>query len=226
MTAVIETRARRAREPSAVSTLLALAGLDANAGGDASRARLYVGTLAVGFAILVALFKAGALGVLSVMFFRGLVLAGIAFLAAFGLAWAALWRWKALGLTGRDAFSAAVLSLSFNTCFLVVVPVTVDRSISIFMLGEMNAAPEHLYSAEEMSQLFKTVYVGHYRQIERRMREQTVAGNVEAVDERYRISSRGKLSVATAKLVVWLFGGDERLANPAAAKRAVAVQQN
>ena len=187
-------------------TLLALAGL-------------YVAMLVVGFVAFAALFKAGTLSGMAVMFFRGLILALVAFVGTFALALAALSRRGSSGLNGRDAFGAAVLSLSFNISFLVVVPVTVDRSISIFVLGQMNAAPDRLYSSDDMSRLFNSVYVGRYGQIDRRLREQTIAGNVEAIGDKYRISARGRLSIATAKLVVWLFGGDARLADPASADR-------
>ena len=185
-----------------------------------SLAALYIATLVIGFLVFVALFKAGVLSGITVLFFRGLILSALAFLSTFGLAVAALSRWKSSGLGGRDAFSAAILSLSFNICFLVVVPVTVDRSISIFVLGEMNATPDHLYSADEMSRLFATVYVGDYHQIERRLNEQAITGNVEAVGDRYRISAQGRLTIATARLVVGLFGGDARLASPTDAGRA------
>lgn len=184
-----------------------------------SLAALYVATLVIGFLVFVALFKASVLGGITVLFFRGLILSAFAFLGTFGLAVAALSRWKSSGLGGRDAFSAAIFSLSFNICFLVVVPVTVDRSISVFVLGEMNATPDHLYSADEMSRLFTTVYVGTYHQIERRLREQAITGNVEAIGDRYRISAQGRLSIATARVVVGLFGGDARLASPTDAGR-------
>jgi hypothetical protein len=177
---------------------------------------LYTATLAVGFAALVVFFKAGAFDGITVLFFRGLILSVLAFVVTLALMLAMLaLRRRPDVLSGRDAFSTAIVSLAFNICFLVVVPVTVDRSVSIFVLGEMNKEPDRLYSSQDMSQLFTTVYVQDYQQIDRRMREQTATGNLEAVGDRYRISARGRTSIATAKLVLWLFGGEARLANPA-----------
>jgi hypothetical protein len=151
---------------------------------------------------------------LDVMFFRGLVLAAATFLVLFALGLLATRVRPSYGFMGRDAFSAAVLSLSFNVCFLVVVPVTVDRSISVFMLGEMANAPDHLFSSAEMSRIFTKVYVGDLAQIDRRMHEQSVTGNVEQLQDGYRITPRGRRFIAAAKVTSRLFGGDPRFASP------------
>jgi hypothetical protein len=175
---------------------------------------LYAFGIFTGFVTFAALFKAGLLKSTSALFFRGLALAGVTFVILFTLLAALIKRWGRHGLNSRDAFCAAVLSLSFNICFLVVAPVTVDRSVSIFMLGEMAANPDESYSAGDMSRLFVKVYIGDYQQIGRRLREQTSIGNVEETNGHYRISRRGQGFIAISKLVSWLFDADPRLAGP------------
>ncbi|MGD0634867.1 MAG: hypothetical protein ABSA13_11395 [Beijerinckiaceae bacterium] len=178
----------------------------------AALAGLYTFGIFTGFVTFAALFKAGLLKSIGALFFRGLVLAGVTFVILFALLAALIKCWGRHELNGRDAFCAAVLSLSFNICFLVVGPVTVDRSVSIFMLGEMAANPDESYSTEDMSRLFVKVYIGDYQQIGRRLREQTDIGNVEDTGGRYRISRRGQDFIAISKLVSWLFDADPRLA--------------
>jgi hypothetical protein len=179
-------------------------------------AGLYACGLFMGFVIFTALFKAGVLKSNGVLFFRGLVLAGVTFVVLFALLAGLVSRWGCHGLIIRDAFCAAIISLSFNICFLVVAPVTVDRSVSIFMLGEMAANPAETFSADDMSRLFVKVYIGDYQQIGRRLREQTEIGNVAEISGgRYRISPRGEGFTAISKLVSWLFDGDPRFVNPA-----------
>lgn len=187
----------------ALALLAALAALDAIAG-------------LTGFAIFALLFKLGLFAGVTMLFFRGLVLAALACLLT-ALLMLTLVRRGGFGLGARDAVNGAILSLAFNIAFLVVVPVTVDRSISVFILGAMNEQPTHVFSADEMSRLFTRVYVEDYREIDRRLVEQTATGNVEAEGTGYRISPRGRLFIRMSRGVSWLFGGDRRLADPPAA---------
>ena len=69
----------------------------------------------------------------------------------------------------------------------------------------MAAHPKEAYTADEMSTLFTKVYVGDDRQIARRLREQAVSGTVERNGDGYRISARGRLVIAAARIVAKLF---------------------
>ncbi len=168
----------------------------------------YVGSCALGFGLLVSGFRVGLLDRLDILFYRGLALIGLCALVTFAiLAWGAH-RLRDIGLRdlgARDAFAATVLSLSLNLSFLVVVPVTVDRSISIFMLGQMAARADEAFTPEAMSALFVARYVTQGRQIERRLHEQTVSGNVAPAGAGYRITPHGLAVVATARVMAWLF---------------------
>jgi hypothetical protein len=175
---------------------------------------LYAAAPVIGFALLVALFRAGVLAEVNILFYRGLALIALAFVATFGAVFLAARRGPIAGVRGRDAFSAAVLSLAFNLCFLVIFPVTIDRSISVFVLGEMAAHADRAYSADQMAQVFSNVYVGEDQQIDRRMREQLLSGNVERVGDGYRISAHGKAFIQTSKLIAWMFDGDTRFVSP------------
>ncbi len=179
---------------------------------------LYAAAPVIGFALLVALFRAGVLAEVNILFYRGLALIALAFVATFGAVFLAARRGPIAGVRGRDAFSAAVLSLAFNLCFLVIFPVTIDRSISVFVLGEMAAHADRAYSADQMAQVFSNVYVGEDQQIDRRMREQLLSGNVERVGDGYRISPHGKAFIQTSKLIAWMFDGDTRFVSPPAAR--------
>jgi hypothetical protein len=180
----------------------------------ASIVGLYGLACALGFGLLVLCFQVGLLGGIDILFYRGLVLIVLAFLGTFGCLALARNALRRAGLGLRDAFAAAVLSLSLNLSFLIVVPVTVDRSISIFVLGEMAARPDDVFTPDAMSEDFIRVYVGEGRQIERRLREQAVSGNVVRDGAGYRISSRGKAVVATSRIVATLFGSHAGILRP------------
>ena len=174
-------------------------------------AALYGCGCLLGLGLLVAAFQFGLLSGFDILFYRGLVVIALAAVATFAILAVALCRAASLG--ARDAFAAAVLSLSLNLSFLVVVPVTVDRSISIFLLGEM-AAQQDSITPDSASRLFKSVYVDEYRQIDRRLHEQAVSGNVVADGGGYKITPRGRLVVEVAKTVAWLFDSRAGLTAP------------
>ena len=175
---------------------------------------LYAAGCAVGLGLLVLAFRIGLCGGIDILFYRGLVLIAVTTALTFAILALLLRRWPKLGLSLRDAFSAAVLSLSLNLSFLVVVPVTVDRSISIFLLSAMAAEPQRALTPEAASTLFKQVYVDDYHQIDRRLREQAISGNLEAIGGSYKISPRGKLVVDIAKTTAWLFDSRSGLTSP------------
>ena len=203
----MSTAALRGAFAASLAEVGALAALYAVAGG-------------MGFLLLVLLFKAGVAGVLGVLFYRGLVLIGVAGLLTLGGLMLAIGRTGGRYLRPRDAFGATAVSLALNLSFLVVAPVTVDRSITIFMLGQMNAHPERAYTPEEMTRLFTSVYVGEDRQIERRLSEQSLSGDVEDLGGRYRISPRGVSLIRVSRAVAWMFDSDTRFVSPPAATPA------
>ncbi|KST60661.1 hypothetical protein AO398_13300 [Methylobacterium sp. GXS13] len=57
----------------------------------------------------------------------------------------------------------------------MVVPVTVDRSISEFLLGQLAAHPEERFSAVRARAVFESAYPGEFRQIAQRPAEQTAS---------------------------------------------------
>ncbi|MDB5559562.1 MAG: hypothetical protein JWQ36_2496 [Enterovirga sp.] len=177
-------------------------------------AGVFSGSAAIGFGLLCLLFKAGLLGGIGILFYRGLILALLAAIATGLLMAALIARLRRPGLQLRDAAAAAIVSFSLNVAFLVVVPVTVDRSISVFLLGRLASTGASAYTADEVRRMFVDGYVGEQRQIERRLDEQLASGNIERVGERYRISAQGLAFIRTAQAAAWLFDTDTRLVAP------------
>jgi small-conductance mechanosensitive channel len=177
-------------------------------------AGVFSGAAALGFGLLCLLFKAGLLAGIGILFYRGLVLALLAAIATGLLMAAFIARLRRPGLQRRDAAAAAIVSFSLNVALLVVVPVTVDRSISVFLLGRMGSTAATTYTADEVRRMFVDGYVGEQRQIERRLDEQLASGNIERVGERYRISAQGLAFIRTAQAAAWLFDTDTRLVAP------------
>jgi hypothetical protein len=100
--------------------------------------------------------------------------------------------------------------------------VTIDRSLSVFIIGYMAAHPGEAFSSKELEAAFQSVYVGDMGQVERRMHEQVVSGNVIAVDGRYKLSSQGEAFLQSARWTAWLFDTDRRLIDQSYEKRGSA----
>ncbi|MBM0207205.1 hypothetical protein JNW90_32605 [Micromonospora sp. STR1s_5] len=168
----------------------------------------------LGFALLVLLFKLGLFAGTAILFYRGLILAVIAAVltgAILATAARAIGSWD---VRPRDAVAAALVSLSLNVAFLVVIPVTIDRSISVFILGQMASAENAPQSADEIRRTFVDGYVVEHHQIERRLDEQVLSGNLERTGAGYRLSPQGLSFVRLAKTVAWLFDADSRFVSP------------
>ncbi|MEO6339019.1 MAG: hypothetical protein ABIO39_03175 [Caulobacteraceae bacterium] len=167
----------------------------------------------LGAVVLVALFKSGLLAAVSILFYRGLALVAAGLVITFialGVTAAAMRR----GLGPRDAFAASVLSASLNLCFLVVFPVTIDRSQTLFILGEMSTVPEQSVSPREVRDFFVNTYVDDYRQMDRRLEEQTISGNIEKTAQGYRITQQGRAVIGMSRTIAGLFDIDPRFINP------------
>jgi hypothetical protein len=162
-----------------------------------------------GLIILILLFKAGIAGGFDILFYRGVVLCGVAFVLTTALL---AYLGHATGRASlRDAVAAGFLSLGLNLSFLVIAPVTVDRSLSVFILGYMAAHDGATFRTPEIEAAMRDIYVGELRQIERRMQEQLRSGNVIRSNGAYTISPQGLAFVTWARRIGWLFDVDPRL---------------
>jgi hypothetical protein len=178
---------------------------------------LFALTATIGLALMVLLFKLGTLGGMTVLFYRGLVLivgGGLLTLVA------ALWLGAALKLPVSTAFAAMVLSMSVNLTVLIVLPVTVDRSVSTFLLAYMAEHPNRTFTPAELRTVFDQIYMGDFQQVQRRMDEQTLSGNISPRGNGYVISAQGRGFIRSAKLVSWLFDTDPRFLAPDASAQA------
>jgi hypothetical protein len=100
-----------------------------------------------------------------------------------------------------------------------VLPVTIDRSISVFMLTQMAAQPDRIFTSSDMQAIFIDVYVERYRQIDRRLGEQEISGNTSRAATGFRITSQGLAFVRFAHVLSTIFQSDPRFVNPAKVPR-------
>ena len=114
----------------------------------------------------------------------------------------------------RDAVSACAFAAGIAVCFLIVLPVTIDRSMSVFLLGRMAAEPDRSFTPADLETIFVRTYVEHYNQVKRRLEEQRVSGNVAETPDGYRIDAQGAAFVQFGRFISKVFQTDTRLVDP------------
>jgi hypothetical protein len=161
----------------------------------------------IGFALFVLLFWAGAGASITILFYRGTLLAiGASVLTGLAAIWLA-------GRTGDSSLpiAAAALSLSFNLCFLVLLPVTVDRSVSVYLLSTIERQQGRGIDPQQLQKAFITGYVVNMGAVDRRIDEQVKSGNLAVGrDGRVRLTPQGRRFMDFSRIVERLFGTDPR----------------
>ena len=166
----------------------------------------YCATIALGFLLYVALIRSPLLGGVAILFYRGVVIAGV---VAFLLLVAGIVARQRLRLAPETLVGAVALSLAFNISFLIVFPVTFDRSITMFLLARIERQDGQL-DARGLEQVFVRQYLGDLRQIDRRIAEQSLSGTIRVERGRIHITPQGRRLLEGARLVGGWFGADPR----------------
>jgi len=174
----------------------------------------YIALYIISFAIFVGLMHTGLMRGMQVLMYRGMVmilLAGI--LAAVLMAI----QKKVLHipwLNAKDYLVIFIISCCVNTVFFVVVPVTVERSVSVFMLSYMEQNPGD-YTTADVEDIFIEKYVREYGAFEKRFQEQLVTGSIEEqANDAYQLTERGEMIVKMFRFIAGMFDTDRKLVYP------------
>ena len=177
---------------------------------------LYAVLFVVGSAAYVACFHTPFLAFLDVFFYRGIALIvfwGIVCAVVMGL----LKRnksWKKV-ITVRDIILMFMMYCCVNVVIFTHLPVTADRSITVFMLGYMTDRETQTFSEEDIQHVFEEVYVEDYKAFSKRFHEQEETGTIEPVaDGQYQITGSGKKLMKIYEIVGKLYNLDDNLIHP------------
>ncbi|TIX49423.1 hypothetical protein [Alteraurantiacibacter aquimixticola] len=164
---------------------------------------------AIGFTLFLGLAVIGAGSQFDTVFYRGVVLIAAACLLLFLAMIAVNRRWQ---LFSPDLVVAAIATtFSLSIGFLIVFPVTVDRSITVYLLSHMDRHAESSFTTGELQAEFQRTYLTDWEQIARRMEEQTTTGNIiEVAPGRFRITPQGQAMAGTFRRIAAAFDTDPR----------------
>ena len=174
---------------------------------------LYVLIFIVCSALFVGLFHTPLLAGMHVLMYRGL-----AFIIITGILSAVIMAvvrrfWKVI--TIRDIIMMFVIFCCVNTVFFTLVPVTVERSVTVFMLSYMDQNSDETFTQDSVGEVFTSKYVEDYGAFEKRFDEQIVTGTIEEnEDGSYSITDKGRFIVSMFRLMSQWFDTDKRLVYP------------
>jgi hypothetical protein len=104
-----------------------------------------------------------------------------------------------------DLIVSVIVFFSFNLIFFTHVPVTADRSLSVFMLGSMTQDIDGSYRKDELENLFIEKYINENNNIGKRIDEQLSSGNIMEANNEYKLTDRGKKLMDFYKNVAEIF---------------------
>lgn len=161
----------------------------------------------LGFMLYCVLLASGLLAGSTILFYRGIALAIIAALAAGGMG-AIIARRRG---TAPLAIGSALTCFSISACFLILFPVTIDRSVSVYLLATIDRQGPDGISSSDLEGAFVSGYVRDMRAIDRRIGEQRISGNIDQdANGTVRLTPQGRRFVAISRSAARLLGTDQR----------------
>ncbi|TJZ77402.1 hypothetical protein [Chitiniphilus eburneus] len=149
----------------------------------------------VKFVLQIGLFSGEA-----VFFYRGLKVILVTISAISLLLLAVPFNW----IDRKDVLVSFSMMLCVNTLFFTHLPVTADRSVTVFLLGYMSDAKKSAYSKDELESALIEKYIREFKAVDRRMDEQIRTGTVSATNGEYSLTPQGKsLTNLYSKIVEW-----------------------
>ena len=178
---------------------------------------IYLGIYLVCTVLFVLLFHTGFLGGIDVLMYRGLVFIVILGIVAVLMMWGVRKLWKRVDV--RDIIMMFLLFCCVNTVLFTLIPVTVERSVSVFMLSYMEENDDRAFTKDEIEEVFTEKYVKEYGAFEKRFAEQITTGSiVDNGDGTYSITGRGKRLVGMFRTVAEWFDTERNIVYPGGKK--------
>jgi len=168
----------------------------------------YAIALVIGGILFVGLIHVWPFTAISILFYRGMA-ALLALVPLLYGAMLALRLPKVLRMNPREMAGCAITASALLCGGFILGPVTVDRSLSVFVLSRFYVAPNGLTEAQ-LKDAFINTYIGDWNQIERRIREQEISGNIHAAGNSWELTEQGRSFMKTAQVMSEIFGGDPR----------------
>lgn len=112
---------------------------------------------------------------------------------------------------GKDIAMMVMMLLCINMVLFTLLPVTVERSFSVYMLNYMSNHDEQVMTEQEIREVFAKKYLDEYDAIGKRFDEQIITGSIVKKGEGYVITDRGRFLAHAFRIIGKVFDTDQRL---------------
>lgn len=175
----------------------------------------YGADIALSTIVFVMLFHTPLLKNIGVFFYRGCFLLLISGMVAVLICGISKRIFKKLELDGKDFVCVFLIFTGITLGWFVLLPVTVERSISVYMLSYMDENDKQEITSEEFGDIFYNKYIMDYGAFDKRFAEQIASGNIEETENGgYVITDSGRMTVSLFRLCACIFDTDKWLVYP------------
>ena len=143
-----------------------------------------------------------------IVFYKGLLAAFILFSVTFISAFTFLLKKRSSSFTEAataiSLLNSSFAAVAFNVIFLITFPVTFDRSVSTYLLGQIHK--NKTISTSALEEIFINDYVISREAIKRRINEQELTGNIIInADDTVQLTQQGERFIEFEKLIKKIF---------------------
>lgn len=165
------------------------------------------GSIVIGFtAIFLILFRTQFIASQHVLFYRGLWLLGITSIMSLGgIIWFCM---KVSKKWAESMLAALVLAISLNLSMFVLFPVSIERSVSVFLLNALSQGKQELcggLSKEDMQNQLINQYVIKNDGIGKRIEEQSGIAMIQQQSGCYQLTKRGDKFIFLSNIIKILY---------------------
>lgn len=166
--------------------------------------------------IFVILFHTPLFRNINVLFYRGVILLLISSFIAVGFMLIAKKIFRQMQFDAKDCVVIFCLFFGITLSWFVLIPVTVERSISVYMLSYMDQNDTTSLTADEFSDIFYNNYIINYGAFDKRFAEQITSGTIEESGDGngYIITENGRFIVKLFRLCAEIFDTEKWLVYP------------
>lgn len=175
----------------------------------------YGADVALSTVIFILLFHTPLLKGVEVFFYRGCFLLLIAGIVSIIICSIGRKVFKRLEMDVKDYVCVFFIFIGITLGWFILAPVTVERSISVYMLSYMDENDREGITSDQFGSVFYDKYIMDYGAFDKRFDEQIASGTIEE-DENggYRITKSGRMIVSLFRLCADIFGTDQWLVHP------------
>ena len=176
---------------------------------------IYIACMILSTACFIGLFHVSFLKITDTFFYNGcLYLFLSSVLCAIMMLIAKRLKPELVGIS--DIVCAFFMFSSITLGWFILIPVTVDRSVTVYTLSYMDGIYPKSVTTGEMEKVFYRQYIVDFAAFDKRFKEQLDTGSVEYVpeDNSYRLTEKGRKLVSQFRFFADLFGTQKKLVFP------------